>query len=266
MRAAVREVVGFDPEARRPPPKLGPADTRHPAIPPRAAAVVVCRRAGWGYATAWALGIGVGAVATGAFVGFLVNGPPGHSSSHRQIADVSPPTPDVLPPTVQEIVSGKSAPTTEATATNAPPSSPPAIGATSTTAARTALPPVPPAKPGTQAAPPSPPSPPLSSNDIREVQGRLQSLGFDPGPIDGAAGPKTAAAVSRYQQAHGLQPTGIADKDTLDELRREPGSAAPPPPPPRPRWQPQSNQYSYAPPPPRYSNPFVDAINRLFGR
>jgi peptidoglycan hydrolase-like protein with peptidoglycan-binding domain len=137
-----------------------------------------------------------------------------------------------------------------------------------TTAARTVLPPIPPAKPGTQAPPSSssasPRSPPLTaSNDIREVQGRLQSLGFDPGPLDGAAGPKTAAAVTRYQQEHGLQATGIADRDTLDELRREPTSTAPPPPP-RPR--PQAYQSAYAPPPPRQSNPFTDAINRLFGR
>jgi peptidoglycan hydrolase-like protein with peptidoglycan-binding domain len=94
------------------------------------------------------------------------------------------------------------------------------------------------------------------------MQGRLQSVGFDPGPIDGAAGPKTAAAVTRYQQAHGLQATGVADKDTLDELRREPGSTAPPPP--RPRTQ--AYQSAYTPSPSRQSNPFMDALNRLFGR
>jgi hypothetical protein len=275
MRAAVREAVASAPEPRRPPPKLGPAETAHPALPPRAPSVVVRHRAGWGYAIAWALGIGVGAVAAGAFVGFLVNGPPGHSSSHRQIADVAPPTPDAPPPTAQEIVDSKSAsalpsraPTTVATAApaGASPAAPPTTRAT-TTGARTALPPIPPAKPGPQAPPPSAPSPPLSSsNDIREVQGRLASLGFDPGPVDGAAGPKTAAAVTRYQQAHGLQPTGIADRDTLDELRREAGSAPPPPPPPRPRPQVQSSQYSYASPPQRQSNPLVDALNRLFGR
>jgi len=265
MKAAVREAVGSDPEPRRPPPRLGPAliEPPHPAIPPRAAAVAVRRRTGWGYAIVWSLGIGVGAVAAGAFVGFLVNGPPSHSSSHRQVADVAPPTPDVPPPTAQEIVSSKPTPTTVATAApaKASPSSLPAIpaanGAT-TTAGRTVLPPIPPAKPSPQTAPT--PSPPLSSsNDIRELQGRLQSLGFDPGTIDGANGPKTAAAVTRYQQARGLQPTGIADKDMLAELRQEPGATAPPPPP-RPRTQ------SYASPPPHQSNPLLDALNRLFGR
>ena len=281
MKAAVREAVAAAPEPRRPPPKLGPAETAHPALPPRPSPVVIRQRTGWGYAIAWALGIGVGAVAAGAFVGFLVNGPPSHSPSRRQIADVAPPTPDVPPPTAQEIVGSKSAsaisppaPGTTATATatpaNASPSPPPATGAagtTTTTAARAALPPIPPAKPGTQASPPSQPSPPLTSgNDIREVQGRLASLGFDPGPVDGAAGPKTAAAVTRYQQAHGLQTTGVADRDTLDELRREPGSTAPPPPPPRPRPQQQASQYSYAQQQQRQSNPLLDALNRLFGR
>jgi hypothetical protein len=269
MKAAVREAVGSDPQPRRPPPRLGPAliEPPHPAIPPRAPTAAARQRTGWGYAIAWSLGIGVGAVAAGAFVGFLVNGPPGHSSSHRQVSDVAPPTPDVPLPTAQEIVGGKSAPTTVATTApaKASPSSLPAIPAangTTTTAGRTALPPIPPAKPSAQAAPPSPPL--SSSNDIRELQGRLRSLGFDPGAIDGANGPKTAAAVKRYQQAHGLQPTGIADKDMLAELRQEPGAAAPPPPPP-PRPRAQSSQYLSSPPL-RQTNPFVDAINRLFGR
>lgn len=260
MRAAVREAVGSDPEPRRPPPRLGPAliEPPHPAVPPRAATVAARRHTGWGYAIAWSLGIGVGAVAAGAFVGFLVNGPPSHSSIHRRVADVAPPTPDVPPPTAQEIVGSKSA----------SPSAPPAVPATSmttTTGARAILPPIPPAKPATQAKPPSPPL--SSSNDIRELQGRLQSLGFDPGPIDGASGPKTIAAVIRYQQVHGLQPTGVADKDMLAELRREPGSTAPPPaPPPRARST-QSYQYASSPPPrARQSNPLVDALDRLFGR
>jgi hypothetical protein len=269
MRAAVREAVGSDPEPRRPPPRLGPAliEPPHPAVPPRAATVAARRQTGWGYARAWSLGIGVGAVATGAFVGFLVNGPPSHSSNHRRVADVAPPTPDVPPPTAQEIVGSKSASTTAATAprATASPSAPPAVPATTmttTTGAHAILPPIPPAKPSPQAGPPL-----SSSSDIRELQGRLQSLGFDPGPIDGANGPRTTAAVTRYQQAHGLQPTGVADKDLLAELRREPGSTAPPPaPPPRARST-QSYQYASSPPPrARQSNPLLDALDRLFGR
>lgn len=272
MRAAVREAVGSDPEPPAP-PRLGPAlvEPPHPAIPPRAAPVAARRRTGWGYAIVWALAIGLGAVAAGAFVGFLVNGPPGHASHPRVVADVAPPTPDVPPPTAQQIVDSKSASTTPSQSAGSTPAATAAPASSPTTAARTALPPIPsatpqipPAKPSTPAAQPSPPSPPLSSNDIREVQGRLRSLGFDPGPIDGAVGPRTAAALTRYQEAHGLQATGVADNDVLAELRREPGSTAPPPPPPsRPRVQ--SYRPAYAPPA-RQSNPFLDALNQLFGR
>lgn len=274
MRAAVRGAVGSDPEPP-PPPRLGPAlvEPPHPAIPPRSTAAVPRRRTGWAYATVWALAIGLGAVAAGAFVGYLVNGPPGHTPHHRIVADVTPPTPDVPPPTAQEIVGARSASATTPSPSADTPARAPAAPASSatTTAARTALPPIPPAKPSippakpsTPAAQPSPPAPPLSSGDIREVQGRLRSLGFDPGPLDGDAGPRTAAALTRYQEAHGLQPTGVADSDVLAELRREPGSTAPPPPPP-PRPRVQSYRSAYAPPP-RQSNPFLDALNQLFGR
>ncbi|MBV8393670.1 MAG: peptidoglycan-binding protein, partial [Alphaproteobacteria bacterium] len=271
----MREAVAAAPEPKRPPPKLGPANPL--VAQPRAPSSGVARpRTGWGYAIAWALGIGVGAVAAGAFVGFLVNGAPGHSASHRQVADVSPPTP-VPPPTAQEIVESNRATTTVATASvpeTAAPTAP--VSSAPAASARTVLPPIPLAKPAPQAAPPpsapsssAPPSsaqsPRLSTSDVREVQGRLQSLGFDPGPVDGAAGPKTAAAVARYQEAHGLQSTGVADTATLDELRREPGSTPPPPPPPpRPRPQ-QASQYAYTPPPQRQSNPLLDALHQLFG-
>ena len=61
--------------------------------------------------------------------------------------------------------------------------------------------------------------------------------------------------------------TGVDDKDLLAELRREPGSTAPPPaPPPRARST-QSYQYASSPPPrARQSNPLLDALDRLFGR
>jgi hypothetical protein len=271
MKAAVREAVGSDPEPRLPPPKIGPAvvDPPHPAVPPPAAAVAR-RQAGWGYAAAWALGIGVGAVAAGAFIGFLVNGPPTHASHHRVVADVVPPTPDVPPPTAQEIVNSglKTTSTTPAapavvTPTNASVSTPTTATTTAAIAAPVAsAPTVPPTKPTPQSAPSSPP---LPWADIREAQGRLKSLGFDPGPIDGSAGPQTTAAVTKFEQAHGLPQTGVIDKDVLAALRREPGSTPPPPPAPRPRAQ--TNQYAAAPPAAsRQSNPFLDAVNRMFSR
>ena len=61
-----------------------------------------------------------------------------------------------------------------------------------------------------------------------EVQKRLFSFGFNPGPIDGAAGPMTESAVLRYQQNRGQQ-AGAVDRQLLDQLRQDPAPQAPPP-------------------------------------
>jgi N-acetyl-anhydromuramyl-L-alanine amidase AmpD len=45
--------------------------------------------------------------------------------------------------------------------------------------------------------------------DVREVQRRLTALGYDPGPTDGHAGPRTRAAVVAFQKARGLWADGI---------------------------------------------------------
>jgi peptidoglycan hydrolase-like protein with peptidoglycan-binding domain len=50
------------------------------------------------------------------------------------------------------------------------------------------------------------------------VQGRLARDGFYQGPIDGVWGPATAAAVSRYQHAHGFEETGKLNRETLDSF------------------------------------------------
>lgn len=55
-------------------------------------------------------------------------------------------------------------------------------------------------------------------SNISGVQQRLENLGFDPGPIDGAYGPGTRAALFRFQNARGIKATGLADKDTRREL------------------------------------------------
>ena len=41
----------------------------------------------------------------------------------------------------------------------------------------------------------------LSNDKIRQEQLRLKDAGFDPGPIDGILGPKTKAAMQRYQKS-----------------------------------------------------------------
>ena len=55
-------------------------------------------------------------------------------------------------------------------------------------------------------------------DQIKGVQGRLARDGFYTGPIDGVWGPATAAAVSRYQHAHGLEETGKLNRETLDSF------------------------------------------------
>ena len=54
---------------------------------------------------------------------------------------------------------------------------------------------------------------------VRQVQLLLTFLGYDPGAIDGADGPKTRAAVKAFQQAEGLEPDGIAGPQTQARLR-----------------------------------------------
>ena len=41
------------------------------------------------------------------------------------------------------------------------------------------------------------------------IQTRLASLGFDPGPVDGLRGRRTAAAIRAFQRDRGLLPDGV---------------------------------------------------------
>lgn len=63
--------------------------------------------------------------------------------------------------------------------------------------------------------------------DIRAAQRALKDKGQDPGPIDGTMGPRTQAALRQYQQAEGLQATGMLDDATKDKLGIRGGSALP---------------------------------------
>ena len=54
---------------------------------------------------------------------------------------------------------------------------------------------------------------------VRRLQGRLNSIGDSPGPIDGRYGPRTERAVERFQSAHGLRVDGIAGPITKATLR-----------------------------------------------
>jgi peptidoglycan hydrolase-like protein with peptidoglycan-binding domain/DNA invertase Pin-like site-specific DNA recombinase len=48
------------------------------------------------------------------------------------------------------------------------------------------------------------------SLQVRRLQRQLRRLGLRPGPIDGLYGPRTAAAVARFQRAKGVAPDGVA--------------------------------------------------------
>jgi hypothetical protein len=60
---------------------------------------------------------------------------------------------------------------------------------------------------------------PGASRRVREVQRRLNRLGFASGPVDGLFGPITQAAVRAYQRESGLEVDGIVGPRTLHGLR-----------------------------------------------
>lgn len=55
-------------------------------------------------------------------------------------------------------------------------------------------------------------------SEISGVQGRLNDLGFGPGPVDNIMGPKTRAAIARFQHYYELPVTGEPDQTTMDKL------------------------------------------------
>jgi peptidoglycan hydrolase-like protein with peptidoglycan-binding domain len=63
---------------------------------------------------------------------------------------------------------------------------------------------------------------------VRALQRRLAAAGFDPGGADGKFGPRTAAALTAFQRAHGLDPTGRTDLETATALLDAPAPSTPP--------------------------------------
>jgi peptidoglycan hydrolase-like protein with peptidoglycan-binding domain len=61
-------------------------------------------------------------------------------------------------------------------------------------------------------------APTPSSDFIKSLQRELKRAGYDPGAPDGRMGPSTREAVKRFQEAHGLPPTGDPDIPTLTKL------------------------------------------------
>lgn len=54
---------------------------------------------------------------------------------------------------------------------------------------------------------------------VLSVQRALKEAGYDPGPLDGVFGPKTSAAISALQSAHGITPTGQVDYSVVMALK-----------------------------------------------
>jgi N-acetylmuramoyl-L-alanine amidase len=62
--------------------------------------------------------------------------------------------------------------------------------------------------------------PMMRGDDIRALQVRLDSLGFDPGRIDGIFGPDTESALIAFQQDAGIAADGICGPDTTRAFAR----------------------------------------------
>ena len=59
----------------------------------------------------------------------------------------------------------------------------------------------------------------------RQIQQGLQSAGFDPGGADGLFGPRTRAAIRRWQSSRGARSTGYLDGASAAALPTASGSA-----------------------------------------
>ena len=56
-------------------------------------------------------------------------------------------------------------------------------------------------------------------DELTGVQARLNNLGFHCGKVDGIKGPKTTAALKRFQKKHRLKETGEVDEETRKALQ-----------------------------------------------
>jgi peptidoglycan hydrolase-like protein with peptidoglycan-binding domain len=53
---------------------------------------------------------------------------------------------------------------------------------------------------------------------VKELQTRLNDIGYDCGTVDGKFGNKTLAAVKEFQRKHGLTDDGVVGRQTWAEL------------------------------------------------
>jgi hypothetical protein len=57
------------------------------------------------------------------------------------------------------------------------------------------------------------------AGQVRAAQAELTRLGYNPGPLDGVLGRRTAAAIKAFQRAQRLPETGTLTPETLNRLR-----------------------------------------------
>jgi len=69
------------------------------------------------------------------------------------------------------------------------------------------------------------PDKPLSRPQIAAVQSILTKRGYDPGPVDGMMGPKTAHAIARYQRDNRLRADGAATTALIRHMQGQPDAA-----------------------------------------
>jgi Putative peptidoglycan binding domain len=157
------------------------------------------------------------ALTVGAAVAYFVSTIESRPSSQLPIAAAQP---DAEPAPSREIASAAMAPVLPDPSPPPPSASPPPSVGDATEPAATQAPLVTDSQPAPVEARPS--ESPLQSNDVREIQAKLRSFGFNPGPVDGTAGRLTEVAVRRYQQARGQPQTGEIDRRLLEQLRQDP--------------------------------------------
>jgi peptidoglycan hydrolase-like protein with peptidoglycan-binding domain len=58
----------------------------------------------------------------------------------------------------------------------------------------------------------------VPADTVRQVQQKLKTEGFDPGPVDGVLGPQTESALRDWQQSKGISASGRVDRPTLAAL------------------------------------------------
>lgn len=98
--------------------------------------------------------------------------------------------------------------------------------------------------PGPAALPEAGSTNPLPRGLVATAQRELAAYGYDPGPIDGRAGPKTRQAVKAFQTDKGLPADGQLTFDLLAKLMVRAAPAITPPPPPPPPAPPAVQSFS----------------------